>query len=89
MKRSRPVAGALVMCVALLAGAVPVSAAPNNNNSEKLRRAVTVEGILEHEQAFQDFSDAPRRPGTASRGHRATTAPPSTSRREQRPPDTT
>ena len=88
MKRSRPVAGALVMCVALLAGAVPVSAAPNNNNSQKLRRAVTVEGILEHEQAFQDFADAAR-PGTACPAHRATTAPPSTSRRGQRPPATT
>ncbi len=68
MKRSRPVAGALVMCVALLAGAVPVSAAPNNNNSEKLRRAVTVEGILEHEQAFQDFSDAPTATGNRLSG---------------------
>ena len=58
MKRSRPVGGALVMCAVLLVGAVPASANPNNNNSAKLRRAVTVEGILEHEAAFQAIADA-------------------------------
>ena len=58
MKRSRPVGGVLVLCAVLLLGAVPVSADPNNNNSAKLRRAVTVEGILEHEAALQAIADA-------------------------------
>ena len=58
MKRSRPVGGVLVLCAVLLVGAVPVSADPNNNNSAKLRRAVTVEGILEHEAALQAIADA-------------------------------
>jgi hypothetical protein len=52
---------ALVACTALLVGAVPTASAvevpnSNNNNSEKLRRAVTVEGILEHEAALQAIS---------------------------------
>ena len=58
MRRSRPISGALVMCAVLLVGAVPASADPNNNNSAKLRKAVTVEGILEHETAFQEIADA-------------------------------
>ena len=58
MKRSRRIGGALLASVALLVGAVPASADPNNNNSAKLRRAVTVEGILEHERAFQVIADA-------------------------------
>jgi hypothetical protein len=58
VKRSLPVVGALVTCAALFVGALPTHSAPgdpdsNNNNSEKLRRAVTVEGILEHEEALQ------------------------------------
>ena len=58
MKRSRPILGALVMSALLLVGAAPASAAPNNNNSTKLRQAVTVAGILEHESALQEISDA-------------------------------
>ena len=46
------------MCAVLLVGAVPASADPNNNNSAKLRQAVTVEGILEHEAALQAIADA-------------------------------
>jgi hypothetical protein len=46
------------MCAVLLLGAVPASADPNNNNSAKLRTAVTVEGILEHEAVFQEIADA-------------------------------
>ena len=60
MKRSRPIGGALAVCAVLLAGAVSASAADpnsNNNNSAKLRSAVTVDGILEHEAAFQEISD--------------------------------
>jgi hypothetical protein len=58
MKRSRLIGGALVMCALLVVGALPASAAPNNNNSAKLRQAVTVDGILEHETALQVFADA-------------------------------
>ena len=60
MHRSKLVLGALLMCAALVVTAVPVTSEPNsnNNNSEKLRRAVTVEGILEHERALQTISDA-------------------------------
>ena len=43
MKRSRRIGETLLASVALLVGAVPASADPNNNNSAKLRRAVTVE----------------------------------------------
>lgn len=49
---------AVLTLVLLVASAVPAVSAPNNNNSKKLRAAVTVEGILEHEQAFQSFADA-------------------------------
>jgi hypothetical protein len=49
--------GTVAAAATLVAVAIPVSAAPNNNNSRKLRAAVTVEGILEHEQAFQDIAD--------------------------------
>ena len=42
MKRSRLIGGALAMCALLFVGALPASAAPNNNNSAKLRQAVTV-----------------------------------------------
>ena len=58
MKRSRLIGGALAVCALLFVGALPASAAPNNNNSAKLRQAVTVEGILEHESALQVFADA-------------------------------
>jgi hypothetical protein len=65
MKRKRllPIGGALITCIALVAGAAPAASAPtnqssNNNNSAKLRNAVTVEGILEHEDALQSFADA-------------------------------
>ena len=58
MKRSKAISGAFLVSAVLLAGAVPAAANPNNNNSAKLRSAVTVAGILEHEQAFQAISDA-------------------------------
>jgi hypothetical protein len=45
---------ALVM---LLVSAVPATAEPNNNTSRELRKAVTVGGILEHQQALQAISD--------------------------------
>ena len=58
------VAGALIC-------AAPASADPehsNNNTSKKLRAAVTVDGILEHERAFQNiatFTGGNRLSGTA------------------------
>src|SRR5688500_12270027 len=63
VKRSIIVGGALVSAVALLVGATPAASAPghqssNNNNSQKLRSAVTVDGIQEHLTAFQSFADA-------------------------------
>jgi Zn-dependent M28 family amino/carboxypeptidase len=51
----------LVVLFVLLAslGLVATAAAdPNNNNSEKLRAAVTVAGIREHQAAFQAIADA-------------------------------
>ncbi len=47
-------AGALVLAASVPAVSQPPS---NNNNSAKLTRAVTVGGILEHEQAFQAIAD--------------------------------
>ena len=58
MRRTRSVGGALLVGAVLLAGAVPAAANSNNNNSAKLRQAVTVDAILEHEQAFQAIADA-------------------------------
>jgi hypothetical protein len=49
---------AVLTLALLVASAVPVASAPNNNNSEKLREAVTVGGILDHEREFQSFADA-------------------------------
>ena len=37
--------------------AAPVSADPNNNNSEKLRNAVTLEGVRAHQAALQAIAD--------------------------------
>ncbi len=59
MKRSVLIGAVLAPCAALVMGSAPAAwAAPNNNNSEKLRQAVTVAGILEHENAFQEIADA-------------------------------
>ena len=55
---TRAMSGMLAACLVLVLGAAPAASAPNNNNSRKLRAAVTVEGILEHEQAFQAIADA-------------------------------
>jgi Zn-dependent M28 family amino/carboxypeptidase len=58
MRRSWSIGGSLLVGAVLLAGAIPAAADSNNNNSAKLRQAVTVAGILEHEQAFQAIADA-------------------------------
>src|SRR5687768_9846903 len=51
----------LVCTLALTIGYLPAGigqAAPNNNNSRKLREAVTLAGVRAHQQAFQDIADA-------------------------------
>ena len=50
-------AGALAVSVAY---AVPAYAAPpsNNNSVNKITKAVTLDGVLEHLEAFQDIADA-------------------------------
>jgi len=45
------------LIVAAAALAAPVSANPNNNNSEKLRSAVTLDGVRQHQQALQAIAD--------------------------------
>jgi Zn-dependent M28 family amino/carboxypeptidase len=55
--RSSPARALVLALVLALVSAVPAAAAPNNNNSKKLREAVTVEGILEHERALQAAAD--------------------------------
>ena len=49
---------ALVTLAFVLAGPASAGAAPNNNNVEKLTRAVTVAGIHEHLDALQAIADA-------------------------------
>ena len=55
----RPLVGIIGAGAVVLAASVPAVSQPpsNNNNSAKLTRAVTVGGILEHEQAFQAIAD--------------------------------
>jgi len=50
---------ALLAALAAIAAvlAAPVAADPNNNNSEKLRKAVTVAGVQHHLAAFQAIAD--------------------------------
>jgi Zn-dependent M28 family amino/carboxypeptidase len=43
---------------ASFAWAATAAAAPNNNNSDKLRKAVSAAGIMEHARAFQQIADA-------------------------------
>jgi Zn-dependent M28 family amino/carboxypeptidase len=49
-------AAAVLAALAALAAA-PASADPNNNNSQKLRNAVTLEGVRQHQAAFQAIAD--------------------------------
>ena len=53
--RVRAAVPAAAMAAALLV-APGVSAAPNNNNSAKLRQAVTLSGVRAHQQAFQNIA---------------------------------
>ena len=57
MHRPQTIATAGLACLALLATAAPAASTPNNNNSAKLRQAVTAAGVLEHEQALQDLAE--------------------------------
>jgi hypothetical protein len=57
MRRSY-VSGVVLATCAVLVSVSAAIAAPNNNNSEKLRKAVTVAGIMEHESALQAIGDA-------------------------------
>lgn len=63
MLRTRVAITIALAAAVVVAGSLPAASAPNhsqsnNNNSDKLRAAVTVDGILEHEEAFQAFTDA-------------------------------
>ena len=51
--RAAVVAAAVGVCLVAASGA---SAAPNNNDSAKLRAAVTLEGVRAHQQAFQSIA---------------------------------
>ncbi len=61
----------LLAAIAVLAAALivaPVASAIDRVNTGKLRRGVTLEGVLEHERAFQDIA-------LANDGNRAATTP--------------
>ncbi|MGY1673630.1 M28 family peptidase [Geodermatophilus sp. SYSU D00710] len=61
MTRSRMVTGGLATVTALsvttVLGMSSAFAVPNNNSAEKLTRAVTAEGVLDHIEALQDAAD--------------------------------
>lgn len=75
--RALAVALVAVLLTALLPGAV-AQAKPNNkcdtrnnNTYKKLLKCITAEGVLQHQQAFQDIADAnddPSYPGTRAAG---------------------
>lgn len=47
----------IVALSASVALASPAYAAPNNNSVKKITKAVTLEGVMEHLEAFQDIAD--------------------------------
>ena len=47
----------VVVAAIALVSAGPATASPNNNTVEKLTKAVTPEGVLEHLEAFQEIAD--------------------------------
>ena len=47
-------AGALAATVGF---ATPAYAAPNNNSVKKLTKAVTLEGVIDHLEAFQEIAE--------------------------------
>ena len=53
-RRTRAALAVGVLTSLIAAG--PVQAGPNNNNSEKLRSAVTLEGVRRHQAAFQQIA---------------------------------
>ncbi|CAN5156676.1 hypothetical protein BH18ACT10_BH18ACT10_07150 [soil metagenome] len=57
MHRSRPMLMVTLILISVLA-APGVATAAVKTDSQALRNAVTVQGIMEHEQKFQDIADA-------------------------------
>jgi Zn-dependent M28 family amino/carboxypeptidase len=60
MPNTRRRVWAVATIAALTAGvalATPAYAAPNNNSVSKLTKAVTLDGVMEHLEAFQDIAD--------------------------------
>jgi Zn-dependent M28 family amino/carboxypeptidase len=56
--RSRRTAALAAVALASVAAlATPVLAQPNNNSAKKLTDAVTLDGLMEHQAAFQQISD--------------------------------
>ena len=53
-----PVAAAILTVLAATVSPVPVAADPNNNNSAKLRQAVTLAGVRQHQLAWQQIATA-------------------------------
>ena len=54
----RRAVAALAVALALAAAVVSPASADNSTDTSALRDAVTVEGVLAHEQAFQAIADA-------------------------------
>ena len=48
----------IAVALALGPWILPASADPNNNNSAKLRKAVTLQGVRAHQAAFQAIADS-------------------------------
>lgn len=57
-RRSRIVAALAVACLAPFIATMPAHADPNNNSVKKLTKAVTLDGVMRHMQAFQGIADA-------------------------------
>ena len=54
--RARALLGT-ALAAGLIISALPAGADPNNNNSAKLRQAVTLAGVRQHQEAFHDIAD--------------------------------
>ena len=57
-RRTSLVAGVVAVALVSALAAGPVQAAPNKNNSEKLRAAVTLDGVRRHQAVFQRIATA-------------------------------
>jgi hypothetical protein len=60
--RTRRHAAAATLTAASVVGALtlgaPAAADPNNNSSKKLQKAVTLDGVIQHLEEFQEIADA-------------------------------